>query len=237
MRQPIQSMFSKASTVCKPLLRRTVSLWMACCILLLSCGVASANDYPVLSPWAVEEAYKADEAGILPMEFLHSDMRIDADRYQAIWFLVPVTEAILQEELPNTAAGTFPDFKARNSRIEAEKLYSAGIVTGYSDGNFHGEYYVTREEYAAMLYRMFLYLEQKTGVSLLPDPVQKTTFTDEIYISDWAFDAIQALSALNIFCGNANGSFSPQGNITIEQLIVLSYRCWNYCTEHGLAAE
>lgn len=158
MRQSVLSLLPKTGTVCKPLLRRAVSLWMACCVLLLSCGVASANAYPVLSPWAVEEAYKAEEAGILPMKILHSDMRIDAVRQQAIWFLVPVTEAILQKELPNSAEGIFPDLKRSDSRTDAEKLYSAGILTGYSDGNFHAEYYVTREEYAAMLYRMFLYL-------------------------------------------------------------------------------
>ena len=91
---------------------------------MMLCCAASANDEPVLSPWAKEEAFAAEEAGILP-DALHGDLRGAGNRGQAVWYLVKLTETVLQKELPNTAEGVFPDMENTFFEEKAEKAYSA----------------------------------------------------------------------------------------------------------------
>lgn len=92
---------------------------------MMLCCAVSANDEPVLSPWAKEEAFAAEEAGILP-DALHGDLRGAGNRGQAVWYLVKLTETVLQKELPNTAEGVFPDMENTFFEEKAEKAYSAG---------------------------------------------------------------------------------------------------------------
>lgn len=192
---------------------------------------ALANDAPVLSAWARDEAFAAEKAGILPQDYLYGDLRGSGNRGQAVGYLVKLAETVLQKELPNNAAGVFPDLENTYQVIveNAEKAYSAGIVTGYEDGSFGKRNEITREEYAVMLYRMFRYLEQESGVELLPDEVQTRPFADENEISAWALDAVHALAYMGILGGDNRGAFRPAGTVSLEQMIVLSYRCWLRC--------
>ena len=142
-----------------------------------------------------------------------------------------LTETVLQKELPNTAEGVFPDLENTFFEEKAEKAYSAGIVTGYADGSFGAGNHIRREEYAAMLYRLFQYLERETGKQLIPDDLQTRPYADEKEISAWALDAVHALSVMGILGGDSRGDFCPDKNISLEQMIVLSRRCWKYCTD------
>lgn len=213
---------------------KRIGLIMVLIALLASMALpALANDAPVLSAWAKDEAFAAEKAGILPQDYLYGDLRGSGTRGQAAGYLVKLTETVLQKELPNDAAGVFPDLENTYPVIveNAEKAYSAGIVTGYEDGSFGRRNEITREEYAVMLYRMFRYLEQESGVKLLPDEVQTHPFADEAEISAWALDAVRALAYMGILGGDNWGAFRPAGTVSLEQMVVLSYRCWLRCVE------
>ena len=190
-----------------------------------------ANDAPVLSAWAKDEAVAAEKAGILPQDYLYGDLRGAGNRGQAVGYLVKLAETVLQKELPNNAAGAFPDLENTYPVIveNAEKAYSAGIVTGYEDGSFGKRNEITREEYAVMLYRMFRYLEQESSMKLLPDEAQTRPFADENEISAWALAAVRALVYIGILGGDNYGAFRPADGVSLEQMIVLSYRCWLRC--------
>ena len=82
-----------------------------------------------------------------------------------------------------------------------------------------------------MLYRLFQYLERETGKQLLPDDLQTRPYADEKEISAWALDAVHALSVMGILGGDSRGDFCPDKNVSLEQMIVPSYRCWKYCTD------
>lgn len=215
---------------------KRIGLIMVLIALLASMALpALANDAPVLSAWAKDEAFAAEKAGILPQDYLYGDLRGSGTRGQAAGYLVKLAETVLQKELPNDAAGVFPDLENTYPVIveNAEKAYSAGIVTGYEDGSFGRRNEITREEYAVMLYRMLRYLEQESGAQLLPNPdeVQTHPFADEAEISAWALDAVRALAYMGILGGDNWGAFRPAGTVSLEQMIVLSYRCWLVCTE------
>ena len=211
MKTHLRILSSKNGRVRSAIVRHLLLAAMLSGMLMMLCCAASANDEPVLSPWAKEEAFAAEEAGILP-DALHGDLRGAGNRGQAVWYLVKLTETVLQKELPNTAEGVFPDME--NTFFE-EKA-----------GN-----HIRREEYAAMLYRLFQYLERETGKQLLPDDLRTRPYADEKEISAWALDAVHALSVMGILGGDSRGDFCPDKNISLEQMIVLSRRCWKYCTD------
>ena len=208
MKTNLRILSSKNGSVRSAIVRYLLLAAMLSGMLMMLCCAASANAEPVLSPWAKEEAFAAEEAGILP-DSLHDDLRGAGNRGQAAWYLVKLTETVQQKELPNTAEGVFPDMENTFFEEKAEKAYSAGIVTGYADGSFGGGNHIRREEYAAMLYRMFQYLERETGKQLIPDDLQTRPYADEEEISAWALDAVHALSVMGILGGDNRGDFCP----------------------------
>jgi len=220
MKTHLRILSSKNGRVRSAIARHLLLAAMLSGMLMMLCCAASANDEPVLSPWAKEEAFAAEEAGILP-DALHGDLRGAGNRGQAVWYLVKLTETVLQKELPNTAEGVFPDMENTFFEEKAEKAYSAGIVTGYADRSFGAGNHIRREEYAAMLYRK----------QLIPDDLQTRPYADEEEISAWALEAVHALSVMGILGGDSRGDFCPDKNVSLEQMIVLSYRCWKYCTD------
>ena len=110
MKTHLRILSSKNGRVRSAIVRHLLLAAMLSGMLMMLCCAASANDEPVLSPWAKEEAFAAEEAGILP-DALHGDLRGAGNRGQAVWYLVKLTETVLQKELPNTAEGVFPDME------------------------------------------------------------------------------------------------------------------------------
>ncbi len=232
MKQHRRILFSKDFLAKKKLCRQVLSMVMVLVICSSFFPFASANANPILSDWAKEEAFLAEQQGLLPQERLFDDLRGSRDRGQAVEYLVLLTETILQKEIPNTAKGVYSDLDHIIDSVvtAAEKAYSAGIVLGYENNRFARLNTITREEYATMLYRLFQYVEKEKNVQLLPDRCGEQAFSDRVEISLWAVDAIDTLSSMGVFCGRADGSFDPGSSVSAEQIIVLSYRCWKYCT-------
>ncbi|MCD7948498.1 MAG: S-layer homology domain-containing protein [Oscillospiraceae bacterium] len=89
-------------------------------------------------------------------------------------------------------------------------LSSAGIVTGYPDGSFRPNAFITRAEYAALIARF------DTGGSAV------TTFTD--ISAHWAQDDIERVAARGWIEGYPDGSFRPDAYITRAEVMVLINR-------------
>lgn len=51
-----------------------------------------------------------------------------------------------------------------------------------------------------------------------------TIFADNGSISPWALGAVSFMSERGIISGVGNNTFHPQGNTSIEQALVISYR-------------
>ena len=88
------------------------------------------------------------------------------------------------------------------------------ILKGYEDGQLHEERSVTRAEALVMLKRAFVELPEIKGTNkLLAIPAQD--FTD---IPDWAAAELEDVFDAGIAAGTADGIFSPDDNVTKEQM-------------------
>jgi hypothetical protein len=85
------------------------------------------------------------------------------------------------------------------------------IVNGVGDGTFRPDENISREQLATILYRCAV----KFDVSL-PEGESKT-FTDADQISEFAVEAVNAMSAAQIINGTPEGAFDPTGTATRAQ--------------------
>ena len=214
-------------------MRKTIALGLVCSLI---CGAAllraAASDAPLLSDWAKEEALLAEQQGLLPQERLYGALIDSGSRRHAVGYLVHLAEMILQQEIPNTSQGVFSDLEGHSSKTvdAAEKAHSAGIVVGYENHRFAPSKEITREEYATMVFRTLQYIERNQKVRLFPNEQAENGYLDSDSISPWAEQAVTTLSNIGVFCGQGDGTFNPKGLVSLEQMIVVSYRCWEYCT-------
>lgn len=96
------------------------------------------------------------------------------------------------------------------------RAVAANYIQGYSDDTYRPEAYITREEAAVVLYRVY---------DLSPADSNVLSFTDNASISDWAQQMVNKLVAEDIICGYDDGSFQPQGNVTRAEVAVLLQNC------------
>ncbi len=95
-----------------------------------------------------------------------------------------------------------------------------GIVYGFEDNTFRPDGLLDREQMAALIARYVRYTGILPMVSY--DPV--SFFTDENNISDWAAKDVDYMRVLGIVTGNANGTFSPNGNLTRAEAATVMMR-------------
>lgn len=106
---------------------------------------------------------------------------------------------------------------------------SEGIVGGYGNGLFGTNDPITREQFAAMLYRFAQ--EQGYDVSI-GENTNILSYTDVADLSEYAIPATQWAVGAGIINGTGDGStLSPQGTATRAQLAVMLMRfCEEYVT-------
>lgn len=95
-----------------------------------------------------------------------------------------------------------------------------GIAMG-SEGKFNPHNFITREDAAVMISR---------GLSLQGSG--EVEFIDSEFISDYAINAVSALSGSGIINGMSDGSFAPKSNLTrAEAAVMLDRLIQKYITE------
>ena len=109
----------------------------------------------------------------------------------------------------------------------AAALYALGIVNGKSDRVFDPWGSITREEAAAMLYRLCKVMGYDfSGVT----PV---TPADAADCADWALESISMLCGAGIMNGVGDGVFSPKSLYTEEQSALTLNRCYDLLHQNG----
>ena len=88
------------------------------------------------------------------------------------------------------------------------------IIKGYEDGQLHEERSVTRAEALVMLKRAFGELPQPTGHNARV-AIPMESFTD---IPEWAKTELSGVFQAGIVAGTAPGVFSPNQNVTKDQM-------------------
>ncbi len=92
----------------------------------------------------------------------------------------------------------------------------AGLMDG-SNGAFHPDDYLTREQMATVVAR---YL---TALGRAPGGAAQTAYKDQSRISTWALDGVALCTREGILQGS-NGAFLPKGKLTRAQTAAIMYR-------------
>jgi hypothetical protein len=103
-------------------------------------------------------------------------------------------------------------------------LNKLGIVNGISSDRFNPNGYITRQEAATMLNRLFMLLMYGDATSTTNYINDFQTFSDQRSVASWASVAVNNMQALKIMSGTGNNNFSPNATYTVEQSIVSLHR-------------
>lgn len=96
-------------------------------------------------------------------------------------------------------------------------------INGYPDGTVKPDGNITREEIAAVLFRIKGYEETFAKGNIFPD-VEKER---------WSADEIEKMTAEKIIMGYPDGTFMPSGNLTRAEFAALIYRFAEIKEESG----
>ena len=96
---------------------------------------------------------------------------------------------------------------------DVAKAVSAGYIVGYGDGMVGARNNISRQEAAAVIYRLMKLPEYSSKNAI-------ETFTDYGSISAWSREAVNSVVAEGYMVGNPNGTFGPVNNITRAETVV-----------------
>lgn len=165
------------------------------------------------STWARPDVAAAHEHG-LGSNFHYP--RLDITRVDFCELAVNLYSKMssVPENIPDAA---FSDCEDENVAVAA----ALGIVTGYEDGTFRPYAFITREEAATMLDRLYKSLG---GTETAESSRQ---YADDAQFGDWSRDSIYTMQNIGIMKGEENNEFHPDGGYTGEQAIVTIERMYN----------
>lgn len=165
------------------------------------------------STWARPDVAAAHEHG-LGSNFHYP--RLDITRVDFCKLAVKLYSKMssVPENIPDEA---FSDCEDENVAVAA----ALGIVTGYEDGTFRPYAFITREEAATMLDRLYKSLG---GAETAEGSKQ---YADDAQFGDWSRDSIYTMQNIGIMKGEENNEFHPDGGYTGEQAIVTIERMYN----------
>lgn len=175
---------------------------------------ANADAYSAWAKPEVEEA-RQDELGTI----FHYP-RLDITRVDFCELVVDLYRKMNPEmnSAPKNILDTvFSDYEDNNVAVAA----ALGIVNGYEDGTFHPYAFITREEAATMLDRLYKSLG---GTETAESSRQ---YADDAQFGDWSRDSIYTMQNIGIMKGEENNEFHPDGGYTGEQAIVTIERMYN----------
>ncbi len=96
-------------------------------------------------------------------------------------------------------------------------VFSSGIMNGIENKSFAPQNFVSREMFATIIYRAL----KNQGISLESNTVE---FSDKTQISDYALEAVAALTKAKVINGIGNNSFAPKQNLSRAEAAVMIYR-------------
>lgn len=126
-------------------------------------------------------------------------------------------QVIAEKNVPVSAANDFSDC----SDEYVKTLTAMGIISGMGDGTFAPDATITREQAAAILYRVAEFLGNKT----MPAAVN-AVYADEDKISDWAKSSVACMNAMGIMNGVSGNEFAPKQIYTAEQAVATMLRMY-----------
>ncbi len=100
--------------------------------------------------------------------------------------------------------------------------YKAGLAVGRDNGYFYTDAPIERQEAIVILLRI-LGLE---NLGLDPTPI--TSFTDDMYVADWAKKEVYAAARIGIIAGDSDGNFRPKSYVSKAEAAAFVNRLVDY---------
>lgn len=167
------------------------------------------------SKWALEAVNALYEKGIVNGS---SDRIFEPNRCVTRAEMAKMIVLLAGMNTENTAKFDFTDTENGAWYVPyVEAVCEKGYFEGYGDGSFGVNDLITREQAAAVVYRL-LYDER---VKLQES---EFTFTDDETISDWAGKAVYSLYGAGVITGRSSNMFYPTENMTRAESAVLIYK-------------
>lgn len=128
-------------------------------------------------------------------------------------------------KIQGTGSISYKDIDSGTWYYEAiAAVSSAGIASGYEDGDFKPDHTITREEAAVMTARA---LKLVNGLQTTKTDVNTLVFNDESDISDWAKAEINTLTLQGIMNGREGNAFAPKDTTTRAEAAKMIYYILN----------
>jgi hypothetical protein len=172
--------------------------------------------YDTPSDWARDIIENAVSSDLVPSNRQNRYRKnITREGFCEIAYQLPVVKLHIEKSTAEDVEFSDTD----NSVIKA--LASIGIIEGVGNGEFAPEDFITREQAAVILNRIYTLDEKEFSTD------DEFEYSDNGLISAWAVDGVYNMRKAGIMDGMGNGEFAPRGNYTTEQAIVTIYRLFN----------
>ncbi len=187
-----------------------------------SCSSSSTPSKPLFSDmsnhWAKAEVERLGSLKLLK-GYLDGTYKPDKSITRAEFATLLATVFNYAKVKPSGApAVTFSDVPNNAWFYQAVSLLAPeGIVKGYGDNSFGPDKFITREEAAAMIARLFSKLNTQTQLAEL-------TFKDTEQISNWARTPLGQIISFKIITGMPDGNFCPANSSTRAEAAVMMLR-------------
>lgn len=133
-----------------------------------------------------------------------------------------LVRAIGIPEPAHTAA--LSDISGQWYEEEISSATEAGFVSGYEDGSFRPNEFVSREELAVILSRV---LEYGSSTSSNASENYSIPLNDSKEVSNWATEAVQKIIFNGIMLGDNKGDFKPHQTATRAEMAIIMNRLLN----------
>ncbi len=111
------------------------------------------------------------------------------------------------------AAGTFTDVpEDAYYAAAAERMAKAGILSGFGDGRYYGDFELTRAQFAALACKLLGKVDEAVALA------GKTDFTD-VPETHWSTGYVNYAAANKIINGDGDGKFRPDDSVKYEEAI------------------
>lgn len=200
--------------------RMRLAALFAAVLLLAAAPVRAAQmEYgePVLSAWATDSYYKANEYSILNWFCRSGDFTAPITRAEFCDMLFNAVQAISYGAAAQIDLGG-PEPFSDTDRDSVYCLAQLGIAQGVGGGRFAPEGTLTRQQAAVFLSRAAARLD----FSCLPE--ERAAFTDADSIAPWAAAAAEEMQQAGLMAGTDTGAFLPQALLTREQAAAVLVR-------------
>ena len=184
-------------------------------------GKAGPGYYNVLrclydepSDWAAETIEEAKELGILPEELQNRYRKnITRENFCKLVYELPFVKSM--ERLP---AENVNYIDCDDEKVKF--LSEVGIIYGVGQNRFAPDEFLTREQAAVILYRIWVLLGNTADYN-------SEEFIDHNEFSGWASSDIYAMKNAGIINGTGDNKFSPKQHYTTEQAVATLLRLYN----------